>query len=344
MIIVEQAKARDKERWNSFVERMAPDHNAFLFEWSEIIEQTFDHKPNYLMALSQDRVVGILPLFLVESCLFGKALISVPYLNGGGILAETDGAFKELLKRVSQLAENIRYVEFRNRENDTRYVNKKGFPLPVRTHKVAMRLRLPNSEEELLKSFDKKLRSQIKRPTKDGVTVRQGSVQNFYEVFAKNMRDLGTPVYPKKLWEEISMRLENKAHCLVAEYNGEAIAAGFSISSGDSLEITWASSLKKYNKLSANMLLYFETMKRAIDRKVEFFDFGRSDRESSTFKFKAQWGAEPKTLYWYYIASADNLPNVSPKSAKFKLLVAIWRRLPLWLANRLGPILTRHIP
>lgn len=344
-MIVEQAKSGDRKRWNAFVAEMAPDHHAFYFEWSGIIERTFHHTPIYLMALSQGSIAGVLPLFRVESRLFGASLISVPYLNGGGILAKNDSAFKALLKKAHELKGDARYVEFRARAVESRYVNDKGFPLPVRTHKVAMQLEeLPKTEEELLRSFDKKLRAQIKRPAKDGVTVRQGTAAEFYSVFTRNMRDLGTPVYPKQLWEEITGQLAGKYHCLVAEHGGEIIAAGFSIIFDQAMEITWASSLRKYNRLSANMLLYFEMMKRAIGDNATIFDFGRSDRDSSTFRFKAQWGAKPKTLYWYYLANLADVPQISPKSSKFRPLVAIWQRLPLWLANRLGPILTRHIP
>lgn len=355
MLSIEVASSEDRERWNNFVREQKVDHFAHLFEWREIISEVFRHKPIYLIALryseekKADVIAGVLPLFLVRSRLFGSSLISAPYLNGGGILAKDDAAFEALLARVHALkAEHkVRYVELRSRVSDSRYVGETGFPLPVRTHKVAMQLPLPKSEEELLKNFDKKLRSQIKRPGKEGVTTKitsgsEAALDDFYSVFAENMRDLGTPVYPRKFWSPIFKHLGKESKCIVAYLEEKPVAASITIGSGEFVEIPWASSLKAFNKVSANMLLYFDSMNQGIRDGFKFFDFGRSTKDSGTFKFKEQWGASPKTLYWYYIAALTDVPDVNPK--KFSLLVSVWKKLPLSVANLLGPFITKSLP
>lgn len=346
MITVE--RATDGERWNRFIHEMKPDHFGFTWAWKEIIEHTFGHSAHYYVALRENEIDGVLPLFQVKSFLFGSALISIPYLNAGGILAKSPAAFEALLKKAHELKEelHVRYVEFRAREENNLYRNENGFPLSLRTHKVAMQLPLPDTEEKLFQSFDKKLRSQIRRPTKDGVTASTTSpspVEEFYAVFSENMRDLGTPVYPKRLWEEIRRALP-EATFIIASHQGKPIAAGVIIPFEGTIEIPWASSLRASNRLSPNMLLYWEALRSSVTKGCKTFDFGRSSRDSSTFRFKSQWGAQPKTLHWYYIGGATDVPDVNPKSRKFSLLVAIWRCLPLSLANRLGPIITKSLP
>ncbi len=354
MLSVEIASDSDGERWNAFVRTAGPDHYGHLWEWRKIISSVFGHEPYYFIAEEEGEVSGVLPLFLVKSRLFGSSLISVPYLNSGGILAANDIAFRLLLERAAQKKkQKVGYVEFRAREPDTRYRVEAAFPLAVRTHKVAMRMSLPASEEELMNGFDKKLRSQIRRPVKDGVTCtvisgsstgKEAALNHFYEVFAENMRDLGTPVYPKKLWETLFEQLPENSRCIVAYHESAPVAAAVTVGFGGSVEISWASSLRRFNHLSANMLLYFESMKAAIQDRYRVFDFGRSTRDSGTFKFKAQWGAEPKTLHWYYIAAPGDVPDINPSSRKFTVVVSIWRRLPLSITKTVGPWLTKSLP
>lgn len=339
------------ELWNNFLAKVQLDHSAHAWQWRSIIKESFKHKPYYLAAFNGDEIEGILPLFLVKSPLFGSSLISIPYLNGGGIVAESEIAFKSLIHKSEKLKQDLKinYVEFRSRELEKNYLSPKGFPLAVRTHKVAMRLELPPTIEALLLSFDKKLRSQIKRPEKDGVIVQvtQGAdanISDFYAVFAKNMKELGTPVYPKKFFELILEQFSDTARCIVCFLDNAPIAVGITIGFQESVEIPCASSLREFNATSANMLLYKTAMEEGIRSGYRYFDFGRSSLDSGTFKFKEQWGATPQTLHWYYLANSTDLPNISPSNSKFSLLIEAWKLLPLPIANLIGPYLTRGLP
>ena len=341
----------DQESWDKFVVTQGIDHFAHLWGVRGILSETFGHQPYYLAAYRDEEIVGVLPLFLIKSPLFGNSLISVPYFNSGGIITEDEAAFTSLLKRAEELKKELRitYIEFRARKSDSRYRGTKGFPLPLRTHKVAMRLNLPESNEKLLGSFDKKLRSQIKRPQKEGVTAivtrgESAAIGDFYQVFSKNMRDLGTPVYPKKLFEQVFKRLPQSSACIICYLAGQPLAAGITIGAGNSVEIPWASSLREYNSTSANMLLYASAMEEAIRAGYSVFDFGRSSLDSGTFRFKAQWGAEPKTLHWYYLANPTDVPDVNPNNPKYALMVKAWQQLPLGVANCIGPFLTKGLP
>jgi len=353
------AEDKHEKDWEQFVESSACRHHCFRWPWRKIIQDVFGHKPYYLICYSQDTdenqtgpktVSGVLPCFLVRSRLFGSALISVPYLNGGGILADSKEAHSALFDRASQIGSDlgVRYIEFRCR-SETAW-NPAG--LEQRTHKAASILELRPSAEELFASFPAKLRSQIRRPTKSGaeaISVLGGEcspalIKRFYGVFSTNMRDLGTPVYPRALFEKVIDLFPNSSRLIGVELEGRLVAAGITLSNAVSVEIPWASSLKEFNSEAVNMLMYWEAIKQSCLAGSLYFDFGRSTIGSGTFRFKAQWGAQPIQLFWYYKLYEGELPNVSPKNPAFSTLVNCWRHLPIPVANLLGPWISRSLP
>lgn len=344
-----EATESDRERWEEFVLAQANTHHAFRWAWRAILSDTFGHRPHYLIAQTseKDRTIhGVLPLFLVKSILFGRALISVPYLNAGGILSTSPDAHDAIIERASSIAKDCsaRYLELR-------HVNpiSQATDLLLRSHKVSMKLSLEADPEKVFARFDKKLRSQIRKPEKDGVSAEhvrdpEKGVADFYEVFTRNMRDLGTPVYPKKLFLNTVRHFGESAKVFVAHYKDRPIASGITITSGTETEIPWASSLREFNNLSANMLVYWRVIAESARSGSAAFDFGRSSPDSGPYRFKAQWGAKPVPLHWYYRVFSGEAPDVNPKDKKFSLLVSAWQKLPLPIANAIGPFLTRSIP
>jgi FemAB-related protein (PEP-CTERM system-associated) len=216
-----------------------------------------------------------------------------------------------------------------------------------RTHKVRMLLNLPASKEELLKSFKAKLRSQISRPQKEGMTTTIGGaelIDQFYRVFSINMRDLGSPVHSKRLFTEIFREFPDRAWIGLATYQGSAVAAGLTFSFRDTVEIPWASSLRKYDGLSPNMLLYWVLLEHSCNNGFKYFDFGRSTPEEGTYKFKEQWGAKPSPLYWHnIIIDGKPVPDTQPEQAKFGMAIRYWKKLPVPISNIIGPLIRKHI-
>ena len=158
------------------------------------------------------------------------------------------------------------------------------------------------------------------------------------------MRDLGTPVYPQSFFESIIKHFPSEASIHVVTIEGKPVAAGFLLAHRDRVEIPWASSLREYNRISVNMLLYWDILKTAILREYKVFDFGRSSKDVGTYRFKKQWGANELQLYWHYwLRQGETLPELNPANPKFQLAIHIWRKLPLAVANRLGPT-TKIIP
>ena len=211
-----------------------------------------------------------------------------------------------------------------------------------------MWLDLPSTAGILWDVLPSKLRSQIRRPMKEGMEVRWGAeeeVEAFYKVFSTNMRDLGTPVYGIHFFKLILKVFKDQARICVVYWKGSPVASGLFIAFRDRFEIPWASSLQSANKLSPNMLLYWSALQYACDHGYRVFDFGRSTIGATTFKFKEQWGAKPVPLHWYYpYRTGSDLPAVDVDNPRYKLAIGVWRRLPLWVTHRLGPRIVRGIP
>ncbi len=349
MTEISLAEDKDKADWQNYVDGQSFHHHAYNWAWRSVIRETFGHTPKYLIARdAQDQSVsGILPLFHFKSLLFGKALISLPYLNAGGTLADSQEVANSLVERATVEGQNlgVDYVELRHQEANKLIDS----PLEARTHKICMVLSLTSDPEELFSSFPAKLRSQTRRPTKSGCYAEtfHGSaagVHDFYTVFSENMRDLGTPVYPKRFFQSIVRHFGKQCRITIVRHEKRPVAAGLTLGQGNHVEMVLASSLRKFSKQSPNMLLYWEAMKNACSDGYQLFDFGRSTPDTGTHKFKQQWGSVETQLYWYYHVVRGSVPDVNPDNPKYRLLVNCWQRLPLPIANCLGPQLTRSLP
>lgn len=219
--------------------------------------------------------------------------------------------------------------------------------LPCKTDKVSMLRPLPQNTEQLWQDIGTKIRAQIKKAQSyelQAKTGREELIDDFYTVFARNMRDLGTPVYSKQLF--LNMLTQHPTAHITALYQGnKPVAAGFTLGWRNTLEIPWASTLREANSLNANMLLYWEILQFAIHSGYRIFDFGRSSQDASTYKFKKQWGAKPQQLYWHYwLADGTQMPQVNPNNPKYRLMIKIWRKLPLWLTKLIGPNIVKYLP
>jgi serine/alanine adding enzyme len=341
--VIATATASDAARWDDYVLRNPAARSCHLWAWRRVIETSFGHDTDYLISEDPDRRIdGVLPLVRLRSRLFGDFMVSVPYLNYGGPCADSDHVARQLTAEAVSLAAARRVHHVEIRTDDARDLN-----LRVRSAKASMRLSLPSSAEELLRRFPSKLRSQIKRAQQEQMVVsigRADSLDAFYEVFAANMRDLGTPVYAKRFFATILQELPESWICSVT-LRGEPIAAGFLVGFRDTLEIPWASSLRRYSRLSPNMLLYWSVLQYACERGYPIFDFGRSTPDSGPYKFKAQWGASPVPLNWHYwVRDGAELPDLSPVNPRYQLAVRVWQHLPVALTKIIGPPIVKNLP
>lgn len=341
---IKQLTPEDYEKWDAYVEQHANTSLYHFTKWFSLIQSLFNHSVYAFYKEQNNTVTGVLPLVRIKSKIFGDYYVSMPYVNYGGILADNDVIKKELFEYANDYVtdEGGSHIEYRHTfemDND----------IPVRTDKVLMILSLPETEEELWKAIGSKLRAQVKRPQREGVSVKHGGselVDDFYYVFSRNMRDLGTPVYSKKLFTSIIDSFGDNVHIVVVySKEGEPAAAGYTIGYRGRLEIPWASALRKYNRISVNMMLYWEILKYAIEEKYKEFDFGRSTIDAGTYRFKKQWGAQPQQLYWHYwLRDGGEPPQMNPHNPKYQLAIKLWQKLPLWLTRIIGPPIVKNLP
>jgi FemAB-related protein (PEP-CTERM system-associated) len=330
--------------WDAFVDAADGAANYHRTGWLKVIERTFGHVPQPLWARDgSGTVLGVLPVVLMKSRLFGTFLTSLPFFNFGGVLAADPAVMTALINRAGELLREDR-AEFL----ELRHIGAVAPDLPAKTHKVTMRLDLSAGAEALWKGFKAKVRNQVRKAEKSGLTVKVGGrelLDDFYAVFARNMRDLGTPVYSKKLFVNVLDIFPDCTRLFAVYHPDGCVAGGLGTWYRSVFEIPWASSIRDYNPLCPNNLLYWTLIETACGQGCTTFDFGRSTPDKGTFRFKKQWGAEPVQLNWQYLMpNGGALPEMNPENAKFKLAIRVWQKLPLPLTKFIGPGIVRNIP
>ncbi len=340
--LIKEATNSDLTEWNKYVKNHKASCVYHSLDFKSIIEQSFGHKACYLAAYDgQQRIVGVLPLVHTKSRIFGSYMTSIPYFNYGGPLTDNLSVESQLIQHADQLSKTLEASHIEIRETNSRP------GAPCKTDKMSMFLALPNSSETLWNDIGTKVRAQIKKGLKNELVFKTGKqelLKDFYKIFSINMRDLGTPVYSISFFDHIlSSPLDTTI--AVQYHQGTPVSCAFLIGYKGCLEIPWASTLRSANKLDSNMVLYWNILKFACDNKYQYFDFGRSSKDASTFKFKKQWGAKPSQLHWHYLLpEGETLPNLNPNNPKLKLVIWCWTKLPLFVANALGPFLARSLP
>jgi FemAB-related protein (PEP-CTERM system-associated) len=337
-----ETNATPAAEWDAFVTQAAGGTACHWAGWRDVLERVFGHECQYLAARTAGgTLAGVLPLVRVRSVLFGHYLVSMPYLNYGGPLG-TDDAIRLLATRAAALAAADRVKRFEMRSRIALPLD-----LSVSHRKITVVLDLSGDPDVVFKGFDAKLRSQIRRPAKEGVETRFGrdQVEPFYRVFAQHMRDLGTPVMPRTYFEAIAETFGDEAWFACAWLGKTPVACGAGFRWGDEVEITWASALRAHSRIAPNMALYWAFIERAAREGARVFNFGRCTPGSATHRFKRQWGARDEALWWYGASrSGADDATPSPTDGAFSWGPRLWRHLPERVATALGPRIVRGIP
>jgi len=350
MLAIRLANDNDRSKWDSFVSRNPDTGPYHWFGWKNAVEETYGHKGYYLIAEKEGgEIAGILPVICIKFPWGKKKLISLPYCDYAGPLG--DPLTKKALVEESQnLKERIGAQEleirFEERECwlDSNFVenNKSSY------YKVRMLLGLPETTAELWSEFKPKLRAQIRRPQKEGFYAEIGGKEflpGFYQVFQINMHRLGSPVHDRRWFESLFDEYGEKAKVgIVRHKNGIPVAGGILLTIGQKACVPWASSLREYNSVAPNMLLYYQFLTWAIENESTQFDFGRSTPMEGTYKFKEQWGSFPVPLFWYmYPLNGNSSFRLSLNFHARDKIATLWSKLPMGLANYLGPKIRKYI-
>lgn len=287
---------------------------------------------------------GFLPLAFVNTMLFGRFLVSLPYLNSNGVIADSPEVQSALINRAVELADelNVNHLELRHEKP----IEHKAINGSMAS-KVHMRMALPESSEQLWKNFSSKLRNQIRKGEKNDFRITWGgeeSLTPFYAVLSENMRDLGTPVYGRSLFESILQNFPNDAELAIVWAGEKPISCALLLHGRGCTEVPTASSLRDFNNTCANMLMYRHLLDRAVERGQKIFDFGRSTIDGPTFKFKKQWGAVPTPATWQYAVRRGELGAMRPDNPRYERMIRLWQKLPVRLTQYIGPLIVRGIP
>lgn len=334
----------DRALWDDYVTNNSEAKNYHRYDWRNVVENSFRHSCYYLAARENGgALVGVLPLVFMKSRLFGRFLVSQPFFNYGGLLCDNREIGAALLNEADVLRREVgaEYVELR-------HTDPWSTDLPTKRHKVSMILDLADDGESQWQGFNPKLRNQVRKAEKSGLTAVVGGKElltDFYTVFVRNMRDLGTPVYAINFFTEVLKAFPGHTRIIAVHLDGIPVAAGLISWFKDTVEIPWASSIRDYNQLCPNNLLYWTALQYAVAHGFKRFDFGRSTPGEGTYRFKEQWGAKPIQLNWQYLLPEGGaLPELNNKNPKFEMAIRVWQKLPLLVTRFMGPRIVGNIP
>jgi FemAB-related protein (PEP-CTERM system-associated) len=331
---VREYQASDRERWDAYVTAHPASHFGQRIAWKDLTERWFRVTPRFWLAEAGGQLRGALPLFEKP----GHSLFSAP----GGLLADDADTAAALLEpaRERLRSADLDWIELRDQR-----VEWPG--LATSTEHLTLELPLEGSAEAQWKAFDAKLRNQVRKGERSPFRAQWGpeGVRDFHRVLLENMRDLGTPIRSAAYFQDALAKLGTDADVLVLELEGRPVSAMFTVAQGARYADPWASSRRRYLALCPNHVLYWAAIRRAIEKGLERFDFGRSQRTSGTYSFKTQWGAEPVQLYYQYVLGrAAKPPTLEDQKGAFAAAVAVWRHLPLPVAGALGERVRRGFP
>lgn len=336
MIEVCQLQHGEDKAWDEYVYRCPEASHCHLSGWQRVIERSYGHQAFYLWAQENGETRGILPLISMRSFLLRRSLVSLPFLDDGGICAADEQTRAQLYDAACRLFEEQKadFLDLRHR-----YSN--HLDMPRLGSKLTLVLELLDNADAMWKRFDAKLRNQVRKAMKSGLTAEWSGVEglaDFYTVFAVNMRDLGSPVHSRQFLAAIFAEFPESAKLMLVRKGQQTIGGAVCLSFRDSLIVPWASSYREYFSLCPNNLLYWEMIRWGCEHGYRRFDFGRSSPKSGTYHFKKQWGTIEEPLYWQCLSKKQGqaaMPHAD--DPRYQWLIQTWSRLPLWLTRAVGP-------
>ncbi|GBD34997.1 hypothetical protein HRbin36_00101 [bacterium HR36] len=312
--------------------------------WMEIARNALGHRPYYVTAWEGELLAGALAFAEIRSYIFGSFLVSMPYVNWGGPVAANHQVKSALLEAAIQLAElrRVDYLEIRADldTTDARWVKRSG-------QKVIMLLDLSSSEGQLWQRLGSKVRNQVRKAQKLSMNLICGGKQladDFCNIYSSNMQYLGTPTYPATFVATIAECFRDRCEIVLVSQGKRPVAGAVLLHGNGISEVPLAACLPEYRSSCASMLLYWELLRRSIERGSLVFDFGRCTKDSGSYHFKKQWGARAQELVWYYYIRRTDPATMAKEHPRFRVWQSIWKWLPQYLAQLLGSYIVRGIP
>lgn len=332
-----------EKEWEAYVSARPGAGPAHALGWRNVVVRTYGHVPCHLLVRDRGQVRGVLPLFLIRHPLFGRSLVSAPFLSHGGICADEEDAARALINAARSLCwdERARYVEVRN-------LQAVGHGLRLKDCYCVYLLSLDPDPEVIWARFEPhRARTATRKATRFGLVVERGAhlLDTFVAVAAQQMRDLGTPFHSRFFYRTILEEFPGEAEIFTVRRRGQVLGGGLTVTVRDTLHWIYGGCLNSSREVAANSLLTWEIIRFACLQKLTWLDFGRSRWNSGTAHYKQQWAAHAVPLFYeYQLSEGVQMPDMDPTNPRFRLSIAIWRRLPVTIARCLGPFVIRGIP
>ena len=337
----------DGADWQNYVASSAAASFYHRLEWRGVIQSAFGHRSCYLIARESGQVRGVLPLIEMRSALFGHFLVSMPFLNYGGIVGDTPEAERALALAAAEIAarRGASHIELRQ---SAEIRDDPGEGWIRRAHKAALVLSLGADPKPVWDGLSSRLRGKVRKAEKNSAEFVVGGAAEtdaFYFLYALNMRDLGTPVYSRAFFRNVMTQTGQRARILLVRRNGVPAAAAIALMDAGRIELPWICQNYAESAYNVNEFLYWKAIEWAAGEGARELDLGRSTVGAGTYKFKLQWNPEVRPLSWYYWTPRGvPAPQLNPDNPKYALAVRCWKKLPLPIANRIGPMIVRNIP
>jgi FemAB-related protein (PEP-CTERM system-associated) len=342
LVEVRQLQPGEEDSWDAFVQSEASGTLFHLCSWARLVEREFGRRSCALVARRDNQICGVFPLSLVRSWLFGNSLVSSPLAVYGGICAADRESHDALLQAGKELGKSlgVKYVEFRNR-TDTFPTN-----LPGKDLYVTFTQDLSPGPEQLLKGLPRDTRYAVRKSQKAGLEWVEGlDIGTFYDIYAHSVHRLGTPVFPRSLFETLQASFSGQCRIFGVRKGDITIAGVFCLYFKDQVLPYYGGALGEYYKDSPNNFMYWSLIEQSCREGYRTFDFGRSKKGTGAFQFKSAWNMQVTELpYRYQLVGAKDVPQMSPVDKKFQLPVEAWKRLPFSWTKIIGPRLIRQIP
>jgi FemAB-related protein (PEP-CTERM system-associated) len=338
----------DGARWDQYVKRAAAATFCHQLGWMTVIEDTWGHESHSLYAERGGVVVGVLPLFHVKSRLFGSILVSTPNAVYGGAVADECETRRMLIDAAREKAAELQVDYLELRDSGSIDDELAGVKFHRQNLYRTFAHPLTPDEDHLIKSFPRDIRRMIRQGAKHGLTSELGReelLDEFYDVYATSVRNLGTPVFPKKLFAEFLRAFPAGCDILIIRQSGRVAGGVMNFYFRDAALPYYGGAYPEFYRTGVNNFMYWELMRSAASRGYKTFDFGRSKRGAGAYEFKRGWGMTERALpYKFFLVRAKAAPNLNPTNPKFRLMIETWKRMPLGVTKLIGPRIVKHLP
>ncbi|MBW2715471.1 MAG: GNAT family N-acetyltransferase [Deltaproteobacteria bacterium] len=338
--------------WDAFVETEPAGQLGHASAWARVVHEAYGLTPVYLEARDErGAIAGILPLVEFRGLSANLELVSMPFLDSGGILARDPATERALLEAALEeaRARGARVLELREIARDEKAGAAEGGVEEPEQTRVDLVMALESDEDAQWRALRAKVRNQTRKAESEGLTIaprnQTGLLAEFYRPFCRNMRDLGSPVHAERFFSAAAEAFGDRLRFVVTRLGSKPVGGLVAIDFAGAVTVPWASTLREERRRCPNNQIYWEALRWAIERGAREFDFGRSPIGGGTYRFKRGWGAEERPLAWKRLDSQGKrlAPKAAGDSASLRRLSAIWSRLPVWVTTRLGPPLRRRI-